>query len=179
MTTMCVFIPLNLLHFILSAEIGKLLVNLNTYINKSLESSNIRVLAMNYGSHNVSPLKLLWCEPSRGRRQWWGQLSSMEHTWQVTKTCWCFFFHLQEQRNETSQSHPEAAICSKVSGNFHVQYIHKITRKDTRKKDKLLVWHCYLILQVICMSVITDNITLLYQLYHYYTQWTKWRTECK
>jgi len=41
----------------------------NTYIDKSLESSYVRVLTMNYGCHNVPPFKLLRGEPSRGRRQ--------------------------------------------------------------------------------------------------------------
>jgi hypothetical protein len=92
---------------------------------------------MDYGGHNESPLKLLRREPSRGRRQWRGQMSSLERTWQVTKACWGFFFHLKKQRIETSQSHPEVVTCCYITS--HWQFPHtehtQITRKDTKNKN--------------------------------------------
>lgn len=85
-------------------------LHVNTYIDKSLESGYIWVLTMNYGCHNVPPLKLLRTKPSRGSRQGGGHLPSLECTWQVGKACCWFLFHLQQPKKLTLQYHPKVVV---------------------------------------------------------------------
>jgi len=91
---------------------------------------------MDYSSHNVSPLKLLRREPSRGRRQCGGQLSSLERTWQVTKACWWLFFHLKSNEQKLL-SHPQVATRCYITSHWQIPHaVHiQITEKDTKNKN--------------------------------------------